>query len=73
LPWTSEAVNKINKPTEVKISNTEKAKAGKKLSETEMKKLQATLAKPIVTKSQTPVAAPSTPAPAEKKKLFGLF
>jgi hypothetical protein len=67
LPWTMEQTNKINKPTEVKISDQEKAKAGKKLSEAEMKRLQATLAKPIVTKSAT------TSYPTEKKKLFGIW
>lgn len=82
LPWTSEAAkSNIYHPTQIKISEKEKAKAGKELSEEEMAKLKALLAKPIITKKQQPakeavsankdVAPPASEAP--RKKLFGLF
>jgi len=79
LPWTNEAVSKIsnNGPTTPKKG--EKATAGKKLSEEEMKRLKATLFKPVTKNGNGPnnnskVAAAAPTAEAEKKKgFFGLF
>lgn len=79
LPWTAEAASKMNNSVkEIKVTEQEKAKAGKQLTEAEKERLKATLFKPI--KKQTAAASSgpvpvSTPAAAEapKKKLFGMF
>jgi hypothetical protein len=61
------------------MSKQEAAKAGKQLSEAEMKRLKATLFKPVVTnpvnKKEQPAATPAQNNNGEdkKKKLFGLF
>lgn len=81
MPWTNEAANSIsnNGPTP-KPAKGEKAVAGKKLTEDEMKRLKATLFKPVSTNGgkSIPPSSSTKPEPsnqsAEKKKgFFGLF
>ena len=70
LPWTSDAVNKMNnKGADMSKVKAVPGMAQKKLSPEEMNKLKKSLAKPIITKKEEPVAAEAS----KKKGLFGLF
>lgn len=71
LPWTSAQADKIGNSGPSKPMKGEKAVAGKKLSEEEMKRLKATLFKPVDSKVSKKEDVKS--APEKKKGFFGLF